>query len=156
MAGSTWSNPAITLSLFNVVRDGHAVVSRCGNVPTANSSHRSRHSRRSHPTCSRGIRDSRRNHGNRRNRAMQLAHRCQHFPCRRGGMSPSSHRRSPLHPASPHETTKNSISAERPQPVQPMLKRRLQAKKSNPRHLRPALWPSPHSSASKPASPVTL
>ena len=157
MAGSTWSNPAITYC-FSASSGKGPAVSTSGNDPTIHSSrrsHRSRHSRRNHPSRRRrGTRDS---HGNRRSRApTQPARRCRHFPCRTDGTWPSSHRRFLLHRASLPETSKGSISAECPQPVQPMLKRHLPAKKSNPRHLKPASWPSPRSSASKPASPVTL
>jgi len=37
----------------------------------------------------RGSHRNRDNHGNRRSRATQLAHRCRHFPCRTNGTSPS-------------------------------------------------------------------
>lgn len=157
MAGSTWSNPAMTSHILNVVRIRSAV-SRRGRVrPTRCSNHRNHRNRRHNGRRGiRGIHRSPGSRGNRHSHAMQPAHRCQHFPCRTNGMSPSSHRRFLLHRASPPETAISSISAECPRPVRPKLKRRPPAKKSDLRHLRPALWLSPRSSASKPASPVTL
>jgi hypothetical protein len=140
--------------LFNAVgmRPG---LSRSGNDPRLRSSRRNLRSRHS---GNHGIRShgNHHNHGNRHSRAMRLAHRCRHFPCRRGGRSPSSRRRFLPHPASPPETAKSSISAACRQPARPMLKRCPPTKKSNQRHLGPALRPWPHSSASKPASPVTF
>ena len=87
LAGSTWSNPAMTSRVFQLRRK-RAGLSTSGKHPTTSSSPRNHHS---HHNRNHGNRGNRRSHGNRGNHRSHgnpmpsADHRCRHFPCRTDG-----------------------------------------------------------------------